>query len=183
MKMNNSLGGAIGAAIGLACLAGTAQAQTVTNAFEVDNIVVGYGYNTANDFSAPVTFTVTAPGDSLYIQGTATSSPYISGIGSLVDLTSSSVVFEDVALTNLAAGNPLFSIASLSAGTYEFLYSFSDSSAALPNTVSIQATLTSTVSAPEVDPSEAAAGLTLLAGGLVVLRGRRRTVPLMTAAA
>jgi hypothetical protein len=175
--MDYSLRTAIGAVIGIACLAGAAQAQNVTNAFDVDNIVVGYGYNTANDFSAPVTFTVAAPGDSLYIQGTAISSPYISGIGSLVDLTSNSVVFEDVALTDLAVGNPLFSTASLTAGNYEFLYSFSDSSPSLPDTVSIQATLTSAASAPEIDADEAAAGLTLLAGGLLVLRGRRRSVP------
>ncbi len=167
----------ISAVIGLACLAGAAQAQTVTNAFDVDNIVVGYGQNTANDFSAPVTFTVTAPGDSLYIQGTAISSPYISGIGSLVDTSTNSVVFQNVALTDLAVGNPLFSTANLAAGNYMFLYSFSDSSASLPDTVSIQATLTSAVSAPEIDPDAAAAGLTLLVGGLVVMRGRRRSVP------
>jgi hypothetical protein len=31
-----------------------------------------------------------------------------------------------------------------------------------------------TMAAPEIDPSSAMAGFTLLAGGLVVLRGRRR---------
>jgi len=31
-----------------------------------------------------------------------------------------------------------------------------------------------TVRAPEIDPASAMSGLTLLAGGLVVLRGRRR---------
>jgi hypothetical protein len=166
------------AVIGLACLAGAVQAQTVTNAFEVDNIVVAYGENTANDFSAPVTFTVTAPGDSLYIQGTAISSPYISGVGSLVDLTEGSVVYEDVPLTNLAVGNPLFTTASLAAGSYAFLYAFSDSSQSLPDTVSIQATLTSTATAPEVDPDGAAAALTLLAGVVLILCGRgRRSVP------
>jgi hypothetical protein len=183
MSMQYSLRTAIGAIIGAACLAGAAGAQTVTDAFDANNIVVPYGTNTANDFSAPVTFTVTAPGESLYIQGTALSSPYISGIGSLVDLTTNSVVFENASLTNLAVGNPLFSTASLAAGTYQFLYSFSDISAALPNTVSIQATLTSPVRAPEVDPSQAAAGLTLLAGGLMVLRGRRRSVSSVVASA
>jgi hypothetical protein len=167
------------AVIGLTGLAGAVQAQTVTNAFEVDNIVVAYGENTANDFSAPVTFTVAAPGDSLYIQGTAISSPYISGIGSLVDLTQSSVVYEDIPLTNLAVGNPLFATANLQPGTYEFLYAFSDSSQSLPDTVSIAATLTSsaTATAPEVDPNSAAAALTLLAGVLLILRGRSRSVP------
>jgi len=183
MSVHTSLKTAIGTIIGLACLAGAAGAQTVTDAFDADNIVVPYGSNTANDFSAPVTFTVTAPGNSLYIQGTALSSPYISGIGSLVDLTTNSVVFQNVSLTNLAVGNPLFSTANLSAGTYEFLYSFSDLSAALPNTVSIQATLTSPVRAPEIDPSQAAAGLTLLAGGLLVLRGRRRSASPVEASA
>jgi len=32
------------------------------------------------------------------------------------------------------------------------------------------------VQAPEVDPASAMAGLTLLAGGLAVLRGRRRVI-------
>lgn len=32
------------------------------------------------------------------------------------------------------------------------------------------------VTAPEIDPASAIAGLTLLAGGLVVLRGRRRVI-------
>jgi LPXTG-motif cell wall-anchored protein len=35
-------------------------------------------------------------------------------------------------------------------------------------------------SAPEIDPASAASGLTLLAGALLVLRGRRRTVPVAT---
>ncbi len=39
----------------------------------------------------------------------------------------------------------------------------------------------SSVAAPEIDPTSAASGLTLLVGGLVVLRGRRR-VTLQTAA-
>ena len=33
-----------------------------------------------------------------------------------------------------------------------------------------------TVSAPEIDPASAMAGLTLLAGGLAVLRGRRKKI-------
>jgi hypothetical protein len=34
----------------------------------------------------------------------------------------------------------------------------------------------SPVNAPEIDPASAMAGLTMLAGGLAVLRGRRRVV-------
>lgn len=34
-----------------------------------------------------------------------------------------------------------------------------------------------TVRAPEIDPASAMAGLTMLAGGLAVLRGRRRATP------
>jgi len=33
-----------------------------------------------------------------------------------------------------------------------------------------------TVSAPEIDPASAMAGLTMLAGGLAVLRGRRKKI-------
>jgi hypothetical protein len=164
--------------IGLTCLAASAQSQTI-NAFDADNIVVPYGTNTVNDFSAPITFTVSASGESLYIQGTAVSSPYISGIGSLVDTTSNSVIFDSVPLTDGGVTNPLFTTANLAAGNYTFLYSFSDSSAALPDTVSIEATLTSmpVVSAPEIDPTAATTGLCLLVGGLVVARGARRRVP------
>jgi hypothetical protein len=171
----------IGAFVGAAALAGAAQAQTVSSAFYEANIAVPMGNNTANDFSAPITFNVPTA-ETFLIQGTAISNPSISGIISLVDTTNNSVVWNSIPVTDGAVHNPYFNNTTLAAGNYEVLYSFSNTSAMLPDTVTIDGELVAPVSAsaPEIDPASAASGLTLLAGALLVLRGRRRTVPVAT---
>jgi len=63
-------------------------------------------------------------------------------------------------------------VLSLCAGTAAYANTWADN-ARLGFAVHPQVRTSDTMSAPEIDPASAMAGLTLLAGGLAVLRGRR----------
>jgi hypothetical protein len=182
------------AAIGLFAFAGAAEAQTVllndpvfldstgpvTSNSAADSGTTGYqgtpgGTFTLSQASTVVIDAVTSTNSNItgqvYIQTYPT--PAFGG-----------GVIEDgnfaLGTGGIGGGSIDSATATLGAGTYDVTYLL-DNRQTLPvdgpaspaeNLVDIQV---DSVSAPEIDPASAASGLTLLAGALLVLRGRRRT--------
>lgn len=143
---------------GVLCVAGVAQAQSI-----VDTTLDVPTYLQTAD-----TFTLTSA-SSLFIEGAAPSNSQIKGIGFLSE---NDVLLDTFALTD-GSGGVFFNQFNLAAGTYTFQYDFSNSTPTVGGTVYLDANVVATVAAPEIDPSSAMAGLTLLGGGLATLRGRR----------
>jgi hypothetical protein len=113
------------------------------------------------------TFTLTSA-SSLFIEGAAPSNAQIEGTGFL---SQGGALLDTFALTN-GSGSVLFNQFNLAAGTYTFQYDFSNSTPTIGGSVYLSANVVP-MAAPEIDPSSAMAGLTLLAGGIATLRGRR----------
>jgi hypothetical protein len=143
---------------GALCLAGGAEAQTTL--IDTDVSVPSY-MQTADTFTL-------ATASNLFIEGAAPSNAQIEGTGLLIQ---NGNVIDTFALTN-GSGNVLFNQFTLAAGTYTFAYDFSNSTPVTGGSVYLNATV-SAVTAPEMDPTTAMAGLTLLGGGLATMRGRR----------
>lgn len=157
----------IGALIGVAAFAGAAQAQTVTTAFDQDITVNPIAIGS-------IGFDVTAPGESLYIQGLASVNSEIEGTATLSGPAGFSQTDPITFPLGSTTPSDYFNTSTLTPGSYTFSYELIDANGSLPDVVNVDATLTA--SAPEIDPASAASGLTLLAGALFVLRSRRRTV-------
>jgi len=161
----------VGILIGVAGFAAAAQAQTVTTAFDqditVDPIATG-----------SIPFTVSAPGSSLYIEGLASVNSAIQGFGTLTEAGVPS--FSENFVLDPSVTGDYFNTATLGAGSYSLAYTLIDSPFSTPDTVNIEGTLTSAASAPEISAASAASGLTLLAGALLILRGRRRPLAVST---
>jgi hypothetical protein len=144
---------------GAVCLAGGAQAQTET--------LIDTSLDVPTYLQSTSTFTLSSA-SSLFIEGALPSNSQIEGTGFLSE---GSTLLDTFALTD-GSGNLKFNQFNLAAGTYTFQYDFSNSTPVNGGTVILDATV-SPMAAPEIDPSSAMAGLTLLGGGLATLRGRR----------
>jgi len=163
------------AAVGALAFAGAAQAQEVFNqVIQVNQpagdatVTPGFpGYALSNTFVLPTA-------EAVVIDGIGSLNSEIIGSAYIVSASAPTV---DLGGFN---GNQFVGPAydtfstpiSLAAGTYQVAYSFVDANGSSPESVDLQVDATS---APEIDPASAASGLTLLAGALLVLRGRRRT--------
>jgi hypothetical protein len=164
------------AAIGLFAFAGIGAAQA-DNILLNDPVVVttiGDVGNSVTDLGTSAgTFTLTAP-ETIVFDGLTSTNPNITGVAYIAGIDGTPYGGYAVNVdTGIGTGTLDRTSATLAAGTYEITYNLSNSDpAAAPsgNLVDLQAE-----SAPEIDPASAASGLTLLAGALLVLRGRRRT--------
>ncbi len=145
------------------CASGLAQAQTTT--------LIDTELNVPSYLSSTSSFDVT-DGGSLFVVGTTSFDAALQGVGIL---EKDGAIVDTFALTNGSLGEQVFNKIELaSAGAYTFLYDFANSNSTVGGTVGITATV-SAMTAPEIDPSSAMAGLTLLCGGLAALRGRKTT--------
>jgi len=157
----------IGAFVAAMCVGGVAQAQTTIYVPDFVNgtVVTGTAYQTS--------FAVGGNDGNLLIEGSTTAATGVLGNVVVTSLTDGGLVAEDL---NFAAGNLSgnfdFQFQNLAAGAYELGYEFTaPGNAVVP--VGFTASVESTYAAPEIDPASAGAGLTLLGGGLLVIRGRR----------
>jgi hypothetical protein len=144
---------------GAMCVAGGAQAQTQT--------LIDTSLDVPTYLQSTSSFTLSSA-SSVFIEGAMPSDSQVEGIGFLSE---GGTLLDTFALTD-GSGNLKFNQFNLSAGTYTFQYDFSNNTPVVGGTVVLTATV-SPVAAPEIDPSSAMAGLTLLGGGLATLRGRR----------
>jgi hypothetical protein len=150
---------------------GIAHAQTSVGVPDIFNqtIYTGTGYLTQ--------FSVSGNDGNVLMEGSATAASGVTGIVIVAPLSSGGSFVEDL---NFAAGNTsgnYFDIQhqNLVAGTYELGFEFTaPGNAVVP--VGFTAAVVSTYAAPEIDAASAAAGLTLLVGGLLVIRSRRITI-------
>ena len=153
----------ISAILGSAFVCGIAQAQTTT--------ILDTTLNVPTYLQQSVAFNVSGP-STLFIAGASVSNSVVQGTG-ILELNGA--IVNTFALTNGSVNSPVFNTLTLTApGSYQFLYDFANSNSTVGNNVTIQATVTpSSVSAPEIEPASTLSALTLLAGGILVLRGRR----------
>jgi len=153
---------------GALALAGGAQAQTTT---EFD-----YNVNVPTIPEASFTFTLSSA-SSVFVEEATPSATVVQGVGFLSQgstaFTVNNTGLVDVFSLTDGSGNPLTNTTYLAAGTYTFEYDFANSNSAPTGTTVSLDVYTAPVAAPEIDPSSAMAGLTLLGGGLATLRGRR----------
>jgi hypothetical protein len=159
---------------GLLAFSGAATAQTVTAPFDLDYQSVLEG-TTVSDSATPLVFTVAGPGDSLYILG-ATATAGVTGFASLKDESAPGdpTVFFINNLFSAGPGGIAFQTANLSPGSYLFDYEVTDKTG--NGEFTIDSSLITSASAPEIDLGSGATALTLLVGALLVLlsltRGR-----------
>jgi hypothetical protein len=148
---------------------GVAQADTI---LLNDPVVVEQA---SNDIGNTGTFVINQASTVVFDGLTSTNSG-ITGVAYITGAANGAYIVD----IGIGAGQIDTATATLNPGTYYVTYNLGNSSI-LPsssnpqpalNTVDIQV---DTNLAPEIDPASAASGLTLLAGALLVLRGRRRT--------
>jgi hypothetical protein len=161
----------LGAVVGSLLVGGIAQAQTTT--------IVDTTMAVPTFLQDAASFTVSGP-STLFIEGAAVSDSVVQGTG-ILELNGG--IVQTFALTNGTVNAPVFNEFTLSSpGTYQFLYDFANSNSTYGNTVTLDATVTPQLSAPEINPASALSAMTLLAGAVLVLRGRRKqTMPAMPA--
>jgi len=162
----------LGALVGSLLVGGIAQAQTTTL---VDTTLMVPTF-----LQDAASFTVSGP-STLFIEGAAVSNSVVQGTG-ILELNGS--IIQTFALTNGSVNTPVFNQFTLSSpGSYQFLYDFANSDSTYGNSVTLDATVTpQSMSAPEINPASALSAMTLLAGAVLVLRGRRKpTMPAIPA--
>jgi predicted RNA methylase len=167
------------AAVGTLAFAGVgvAQADTIllNDPVVVESSSIINGNSIADLGSGPGTFTL-GQASTVVIEGITSTNSGITGVAYITGSSTGAFDFD----MGIGAGQIDTATATLGAGTYYVTYGLSNSNilpssenpSAADNLVDIQV---DSVSAPEIDPASAASGLTLLAGALLVLRGRRRT--------
>jgi hypothetical protein len=168
MEFMNKIIIAVAAAL---CIGSVAQAQTVV--YDED-FINGTAY-TGTLYES--TFSVSGNDTNVLISGSATAASGVTGTIIVSPFGSGSpVVDQNFAAGNLQGVNEFQYQYNLSAGTYELGYEFTaPGNAVVP--VGFTASTEQVYTAPEIDPASAAAGLTLLIGGLLVFRGRRTMSP------
>jgi hypothetical protein len=155
----------ISAILGSLVVVGIAQAQTTT--------ILDTTLNVPTFLQDSMSFNVSGP-STLFIEGATVSNSVVQGAG-ILELNGA--IVDTFALTNGSVNTPVFNQLTLSApGTYNFLYDFANSNSTVGNTVTVEATVTpiSSVSAPEIEPASTLSALSLLVGGILVVRGRRK---------
>jgi hypothetical protein len=166
----------IAAAVATLCVAGVAQAQSTIYVPDFINTELSTGQEYDQLFS------VGGNDGNVVITGSAT----LLG-GSTGDVTGELVITSQLSPYGIVAadsftagdlnGNYNFQFTNLAAGAYDLGVEF-NTTAPTAQTVGFTASVESTYAAPEIDPASAAAGLTLLVGGLLVFRGRRTSTNL-----
>jgi len=173
MEFMNKVIIAVAAAL---CIGSVAQAQTIT----YDNDFVDTTVYTGTDYQTD--FIVGGDAGNVVIEGSTTAAPGVTGIVLVLPLAGGSPVAEDLnfnsGVTNTATQTYTynFQFQNVPAGSYVLGYSFTAPGGAVVP-VGFSASTESVYAAPEIDPASAAAGLTLLIGGLLVFRGRRTMSP------
>jgi hypothetical protein len=172
------------AAVGALAFAGAAQAQELlydsvvvgqASGEQGNGILDGLGLGKGTITFGTGTFTLSQASTVVIDAVTSTNS----GITGNVWITQASNTLAPIFDAGIGGGQIDSNSVSLAAGQYTIEYNLGNSNVIEPlpqndaeNLVGIQV---DAVSAPEIDPASAASGLTLLAGALLVLRGRRRT--------